>query len=193
MLKIVNLTLKDKVMLKEIMARILKGFLSLIPIIVIIAIFNYLFSLFEELLLFSLGFTKSIYISGVTFVVVAGVLYYIGYLIEKNREFILLELTERVIKKIPIIKSIYSIIKDMINIFSTKKGEYKGVVYIPVGKGKIMGFITRRDENKLTVFIPTTPNPTTGLLFFVDEADAEYLDIEVEDAITMLVSLGATK
>ncbi len=181
-------------MIKKIGARVLKGFLSLIPIIVTLAIFNYLFSLFEGLLAFSLGYTNSIYLSIITFIIVAAMLYYIGYVIEKNQEFILLQFSENIIKRIPIIKSIYSILKDMINMFASKDGNnYKGVVYIPIGKGKIMGFITRKDEDKLTVFVPTTPNPTTGLLFIVNESDVEYSNIEIEDAITKLVSLGATK
>ena len=181
-------------MLKEISARILKGFLSLIPIIITLAVFNYMFSLFEDFFVLIFGYTnRNIFITIFTFISLGSILYYIGYLLEKNREFILLKFTETIIKKIPIIKSIYSVLKDMVNLFSSKKDDYKGVVYIPVGKGKIMGFITRINENELTVFIPTTPNPTTGLLFFVDKNDVEYIDITVEDAVKKLVSLGATK
>ena len=181
-------------MFKKVGARILKGLLSLIPIIITLALFNYLFSLFEDFFLLIFGYANgNIFITIFTFISLGAILFYIGYLLEKNKEVILLKFTETIIKKIPVIKSIYSVIKDMVNLFSSKKDEYKGVVYIPVGKGKIMGFITRVDKNKLTVFIPTTPNPTTGLLFFVDEKDVEYIDITVEDAVKKLVSLGATK
>lgn len=181
-------------MFTKVGTRVLKGLLSLIPIVTILAIFNYLFSISEYLLQALFGFTNNNIVVAIAIsLFILSFLYYIGYILEKNREFILLSLTERVIKKIPVVKSIYSIIKETIDIFSNSKDDYKGVVYVPFGNAKVIGFITKEDGEFLTIFVPTTPNPTTGLLFFMRDGDVEHLDMSVEQAVKKLISLGVTK
>lgn len=181
-------------MLKKAKSRLFKGLLSFIPLIIILAILNYAFSTLEKLVFIIFGYTNnSISITIGISIFILLFIYYIGYLIEKNRSIILFKLTENIIKKIPIIKSIYSIIKDMIDMFSNEKTEYKGVVYIKMGEGKILGFVTREDNSEITVFIPTTPNPTTGILLIARKENVEYVDIKIEDAFKKLISLGITK
>ena len=64
----------------------------------------------------------------------------------------------------------------------------------PTG-GYIIGFVSRREvladgTAQLTVFVPTSPNPTTGLVFFFPEEEVEYLDMTPEKAFTKIISLG---
>ncbi len=66
----------------------------------------------------------------------------------------------------------------------------------PVKGSKSIGFITNEncsfnsELSKTAVFVPTTPNPTNGFLIYLDNEDIIYLDIPVEDAIKMVISLG---
>ena len=66
---------------------------------------------------------------------------------------------------------------------------------MPVAGGYIIGFVSRREvledgSVQLTIFVPTSPNPTTGLVFFFPEEKVEYLDLTPERAFTKIISLG---
>jgi len=179
--------------LNRFFGRVLKGFLSIIPILTILFVLSYLLSLSERWVATILGYTDSVAITTVSFILLFSILYYIGYLFEKNREFLLLKLTETVIRKIPILKSIYKVVKDIIELFSSSKDSYKGVVHIQFGKGKVIGFITNENGDNLTIFVPTTPNPTSGILLYFQREDVELIDMSVEDAFRQLISLGSSK
>ena len=63
------------------------------------------------------------------------------------------------------------------------------------GSGYMIGFITSREAKQdgtaqVTVFVPTSPNPTTGLVFFFPEEDVQYLDMTPEKAFAKIISLG---
>jgi uncharacterized membrane protein len=114
----------------------------------------------------------------------------------------LLRVGEFILQKIPFVSSIYGTVKDVINtIFSSGKGGFKQVVMVPYPKlgTYSMGFMTQRNlkvvrEGKETgmvaVFIPTTPNPTSGFLVMFDVADVIFLDMKVEDAFKYIISCG---
>ena len=64
-----------------------------------------------------------------------------------------------------------------------------------VGEGYIIGFVTKRETDaegisNVTIFVPTSPNPTTGLVFFFPEDKIEYLDMSPERAFSKIISLG---
>lgn len=169
-----------------------KGLITLLPIIILVWIFSMVYGLFEGMFYYVFGITdNNLKVTLVIFVVSLVFLYYIGHLLEKNKEFILLKTTELVINKIPVIKSVYSVIKDLVSMFSKEKDKsYLGVCYLKFSDTRVIGFITQKEKHRLTVFVPTTPNPTSGLLFFVDEKDVEYSDMSVKDGFRKIVSLG---
>jgi len=105
---------------------------------------------------------------------------------------------EHITLKIPIVQVIYSGLKELSHLF-TKKGvkNFTDVVTVkfPNDDTLSIGFVTKESvligsDNKLSVFIPTTPNPGNGFLIFVDKDKVTYLDISIEDAIKSIVSMG---
>ena len=118
-------------------------------------------------------------------------LFLLGFIVEKNKEAIFLKITELLIGKIPVIASIYSTLKEAINLFSGKNTEnYLGVVYITLNDYKVMGFVTKEVGDFYWVFVPTTPNPTSGFLLQVKKDDVEKSDLSVANGFKKLVSLG---
>ncbi|MBI2470102.1 MAG: DUF502 domain-containing protein [Planctomycetes bacterium] len=105
---------------------------------------------------------------------------------------------ENLLTKTPIIKSIYSSVKQIIHSISLPgKQAFKRVVLVDFPKAgtKSIGFVTgatqHNNEQKLIcVFIPTTPNPTTGFLIFTPEKDLIDSNLTVEDAFKTLFSGG---
>lgn len=110
---------------------------------------------------------------------------------------------ERIIRKMPVISSIYSLLKQIFETFLSQKSrsfnevvlvEYprKGLWSIAfVSNNDTGGEIAEKSEQKmLSIFVPTTPNPTSGFLIFVPENDVIKLDMSVEDGIKYVISCG---
>ncbi|MBA4416585.1 MAG: hypothetical protein C0392_01550 [Syntrophus sp. (in: bacteria)] len=113
----------------------------------------------------------------------------------------LLRLGETFLTRIPFVKGIYNSVKDMTDAFSSeKKKAFKEVVLaeFPFKKRYAIGFITNRiagreRETICSVFIPTTPNPTSGYLIMVPEQELTFLDMAVDDALKYIISLGTSR
>lgn len=107
----------------------------------------------------------------------------------------LLSLWDYLIHKIPFIRTIYKTSKDVITtIFSSKENAFKQVVLAPypTPTSYSVGFLTQKGAagEKSAVFIPTTPNPTSGFLMLYEEKELIFLDMKVEDAFKYIISCG---
>ena len=113
------------------------------------------------------------------------------------------EILNNVLKKIPILRTIYSAIGQMTESFTKSDNKQKSVVLLEYPRKGVwaVGFATKENEglikNKLkeeviNVFVPTTPNPTSGFLLMVPKKDLIYLDITFEQASKFIVSAGTT-
>ncbi len=113
------------------------------------------------------------------------------------------EILNNVLKKIPILRTIYSAIGQMTESFTKSDNKQKSVVLLEYPRNGVwaVGFATKENEglikNKLkeeviNVFVPTTPNPTSGFLLMVPKKDLIYLDITFEQASKFIVSAGTT-
>tara|TARA_X000001036_G_C19972665_1_gene518760 strand:- start:100 stop:516 length:417 start_codon:yes stop_codon:yes gene_type:complete len=108
-----------------------------------------------------------------------------------------------VLKKIPILRTIYSAIGQMTESFTKTDNKQKSVVLLEYPRKGVwaVGFATRENEGLIkdkikediiNVFVPTTPNPTSGFLLMVPKKDLIYLNISFEQASKFIVSAGTT-
>ena len=115
----------------------------------------------------------------------------------------MLEIFDNVLKKIPILRTIYSAIAQMTETFAKSEGNKKNVVLVeyPRKGSWAVGFATKENtrgisnktkHNLVNVFIPTTPNPTSGFLLMFPKEDVIYLDITFEQASKFIVSAGTS-
>ena len=115
----------------------------------------------------------------------------------------LLTLFNNILKKIPILRTIYSAIGQMTETFTrTDKGKKNVVLVEYPRKGSwAVGFATKENSGEITkkvnkklinVFIPTTPNPTSGFLLMFPENEVIYLDLTFEEASKFIVSAGTS-
>ena len=113
------------------------------------------------------------------------------------------ELFNNILKKIPILRTIYSAIGQMTESFTKTDNKQKSVVLLEYPRKGVwaVGFATKENkgiieeqvkENLVNVFVPTTPNPTSGFLLMVPKKDLIYLDITFEQASKFIVSAGTT-
>ena len=113
------------------------------------------------------------------------------------------ELFNNVLKKIPILRTIYSAIGQMTESFTKSDNKQKSVVLLEYPRKGVwaVGFATKENEglikekikeDLINVFVPTTPNPTSGFLLLVPKKDLIFLDISFEQASKFIVSAGTT-
>lgn len=112
-----------------------------------------------------------------------------------------IQIAEYIVNRIPFVGSIYNTCQDIIKtLFTSQASSFKQVVLVKFFSSSYsIGFITREDIAGLkgtdfgpavAVFIPTTPNPTSGFLLFYKKEDLIYLEMKVEDAFKYIVSCG---
>tara|TARA_Y100000992_G_scaffold299083_1_gene265301 strand:+ start:257 stop:880 length:624 start_codon:yes stop_codon:yes gene_type:complete len=115
----------------------------------------------------------------------------------------ILQLFNDLLKKIPILRTIYSAIGQMTETLAPKKGSRKSVVLIeyPRKGSWAVGFATKDNKGEISkktntslvnVFVPTTPNPTSGFLLMFPKEEIIYLDMSFEEASKFIVSAGTT-
>ena len=172
------------------------GCVALLPLALFVFVFYYLIYLCEMFGAVIFGFTQSRRSTALIIVFLVCLLVYIGRKLRRRERSLLSLLEQLVITKIPVIGGWYATFRDILQTFTASGGSsYLGTVKIPVGKGYVIAFVSKREvmpdgTARVTVFVPTSPNPTTGFVLFFDERDIEYLDIPPEKAFTLIISLG---
>ena len=113
------------------------------------------------------------------------------------------EFFNNILKKIPILRTIYSAIGQMTESFTKSDNKQKSVVLLEYPRKGVwaVGFATKDNEGIIkenlkdeivNVFVPTTPNPTSGFLLMVPKKDLIYLNVSFEQASKFIVSAGTT-
>ena len=108
---------------------------------------------------------------------------------------------EAVLRRIPVVKTIYTAAKELLEmVLSGQRGSFsrvllieyprKGIYCIAFQTSSTVGQLAEHTPDSVCVFVPTTPNPTSGFLVLAPEKDLIELDMSVEDAIKLVVSVG---
>ena len=116
----------------------------------------------------------------------------------------LLEIFNNILKRIPILRTIYSAFEQMLDMFTKSDKKSKNVVLVeyPRKGSWAVGFATKENkseishkskQNLVNVFVPTTPNPTSGFLLMFPKEEVIYLDMSFEEASRFIVSAGSSE
>ena len=115
----------------------------------------------------------------------------------------ILQLVNETLKRIPILRTIYSAIGQMTESLAPKSGNKKTVVLVeyPRKGSWAVGFATKENKGEISkktntelinIFVPTTPNPTSGFLLMFPKNEVIYLDMSFEEASKFIVSAGTS-
>ena len=136
--------------------------------------------------------------------IVAVAIAFIGFVSRNLFGRFFIGLLEKLLHRLPMVRSIYSAIKQIIDTFSVggKEETFSRAVMVEFPRRDCwtVGFLTHEGETEFSrlagtalvhVFVPTTPNPTGGYMIFVPANEIKPLDVSVADAMKMIVSGGA--
>lgn len=115
---------------------------------------------------------------------------------------LLIRLSEYILDKMPVVRTLYAALKQIFEtVMASKSQAFREVVMVEYPRKNVwaLGFLTGKTEGEVqrltdtevvNVFLPTTPNPTSGFLLFLPKKDVIFLDMSVEEGIKMIVSAG---
>jgi uncharacterized membrane protein len=177
----------------------LSGILVVVPIVITILVLKAIFTFLDELLLPYLRPQLGYWVPGIGIIIILVVLYLVGILVTNflGRKFI--NLGERIVLNIPIAKSIYGSVKQIMETFSFKTDQSgKKVVMVEYPKknvwsiGLINGEITHPEskEKLYNILIIAAINPASGFFILVPQSNILHLNITVEEALKWIVSGG---
>ncbi len=188
---------KDKSQIKEFaITTLMGGFLVILPLAILIMVFNWLLGFILNIVSPFTGlFTKGeagFFINLLAISILLIVCFGLGLFIRTSfGSYLYNQIEENVLAKIPF----YKPIRDTIKQFSNKRDTpFSKVVLIDAfnNETRMTGFITdTHNEGIYTVFVPTGPNPTNGMIYHVKESQIEILDVSVEEALKSIISVGA--
>jgi len=186
---------------------IITGLIIMVPLLTTVALVQWLIGFSDQLLALLPAVLHpdnllGMHIPGLGVIVALLLLITVGFVAGNfiGRHFI--EWFEALLTRVPLVRSIYGAVKQMMEAaFGGGAGGFRQVVWVsfPQPGHWTIGFVTGParlpiDEllqrGKVAVFIPTTPNPTSGWLLYVDEAELIPLPITVEDGMKMVISGG---
>lgn len=188
-------------------ANILAGLLFLLPIVATVFLINLLISWVDmSLLLLPAQYRPENYlpirVPGLGLLLVLMILFITGMFVRNFLGRKLVEFGERLMRYIPFVSKVYSWIKQMVDTLLLTSGkDFKRVVMVEYPRRGIwaLAFVTgvaegevqdKTQQRVINVFLPTTPNPTSGFYLLVPESDVIPLEMSVEDSMKLIMSGG---
>ena len=188
---------------RHLLTKMLSGLLILIPFFiayfVLVFVFRIILSIISPIL--NLGSYSGMPESIVTIlsvIILVFIVYLFGVLATYSFGRKIVKVTEALLLKIPLLKTVFSASKTAISALSlNREASFHSVVFIEFPKegywalGFVTGITSDKDgEEYLRVFMPTTPNPTTGFFMIIKQKDVVKTDISVEDALQSILTGG---
>ena len=178
-------------------SKLFAGLATLLPLYFTFIVVKFLFISLEETsgpLLKKLGFN----IPGLGIILTIILIYILGLLVTNFLGKKIFKLGEKVVKKVPVVNIIYSTLKQITDTFTKgSKDTFKGAIYIQYPRRGLwtMAFISGESISKQGIayyhdFVPTTPNPTSGVFLLVPQSDSVKTGMSVEDGLKTIISGG---
>ena len=139
---------------------------------------------------------------GLGLVISIVILTFVGFLTANIFGRTLLKTGERLVNRMPVVRTIYGALKQILEtVLSQSSNSFRQAVLVEYPRrgiwtvafvtGDTEGEVARRlDDDMVNIYVPTTPNPTSGFLLMVPRRDLIYLDMPVEDAAKYIISIG---
>tara|TARA_B100001971_G_scaffold125712_1_gene115770 strand:+ start:3694 stop:4287 length:594 start_codon:yes stop_codon:yes gene_type:complete len=178
-------------------SKLFAGVATLLPLYLTFFVIKFLFVTLEEM---SDPLLKrfNLDIPGLGIILTVLLIYILGFLVTNFMGRKIFNLGERIVKKVPIVNMIYTTLKQITDTFTKGSTDaFEGAVYIQYPRQGLwtMAFISGESKTKDGVpyyhlFVPTTPNPTSGFFLMIPQADTVATGMSVEDGLKTIISGG---
>ncbi|OQW75625.1 MAG: hypothetical protein BVN35_08220 [Proteobacteria bacterium ST_bin11] len=179
--------------MKKILNHTLIGVLAFIPIMVIVQIVLFVKDRLTDLFQFVYGYSDNYLVTFLLFGASFATITYVGHRVSMGR-FSIIAMFENLIERIPLLSTIYRVTKKLVNMIAGHQlQEPREVVYIEYPKEGIWvpAYVTNKTEDRYVLFVPTSPNPTSGFAVIVHESKIVKSDMSIEQVTSFIISVGA--
>ncbi len=169
------------------------GILAFFPVYVIGQIIIFVNDRFSDLIRFVYGYYDNYLITALIFAGSFCVFTYVGYRLSKVGKSWIISSIDSVIDRIPLLNTVYRVTKKVVNMFSGhEEKEAREVVYIEYPKEGLWvpAYVTNKEKDMYILFVPTSPNPTSGFTVIVHESKVVKSKMNVEQATSFIISVG---
>ena len=183
---------KIKNTIKTVVDYLLIGVIGVIPIVLVFQIIVYVELFLKDFVLVVHGRYDNPLVTIGLFVAAIALLAYFGKLLKNDKAHVLYYL-ENLIHRIPIIGSIYRVTRKLLRLFlASEESTIQNVVYVEYPKDGmwVPAYVTNRVGDCYILYIPTSPNPTSGFTVMVDKSKVIESNMNVEEVSSFVMSVG---
>lgn len=169
------------------------GILAVIPLVIIFQVLVFLETILRDFFSYIYGYSNNIFVTLLAFTLSFIVIAYIGFRITKSEKLWVLHQIELLINRIPLIRTIYRVSQKLVNLFSNQeKSAVREIVFIEYPKDGLWvpGYVTNQIGEMLVLYIPTSPNPTSGFTLLVHQSKVVKSAMDIEGVTSFIVSVG---
>lgn len=169
------------------------GILAVIPIVIVLQVLAFLETILRNLFIYVYGYSNNIFVTVLAFTLSFSAIAYIGYRVSKSEKLWLLSQLEVFINRIPMIKTIYRVSQKLVNLLGNQeKSAAKEIVFLEYPKDGLWvpGYVTNKVGEMLVVYVPTSPNPTSGFTLVVHRSKVVKSSMDIEAVTSFIVSVG---
>ena len=178
-------------------SKLFAGIATALPLFLTYVLLEFLFITLDEMsgpILDKIGLE----IPGLGIVLTLLLIFFLGVLVTNFLGRKIFNIGERIVKKVPVVNTIYSTLKQITETFTKGTSDtFQGAVYIQYPRQGLwtMAFISGESKTKDRIpyyhlFVPTTPNPTSGFFLMIPQADAVPTGMSVEEGLKTIISGG---
>jgi uncharacterized membrane protein len=181
-----------KTALQKFFGYFLIGVLGLMPIVIIVQIVIYIEVLLGGFVMNISGRYENPLVPVALFAAAIALLTYVGYLVKQDKAY-LLYFVEKLINRLPLLGTIYRVSKKIFSLFrGDDENRLREVVYIEYPREGLWvpAYVTNRIGDQLVVYVPTSPNPTSGFTLITHQSKVVHSDMSIEEASSFVISLG---
>lgn len=181
------------------------GLLTLLPLVITFSLFSLVFSLIKTWLsplkiISNIPFLE--HIPHGEILLALGIIFISGILFKSLVARSFVEVFEYLIKRMPLVRTVYSGVKQLVHAFSpSDHNSFQKIVLLEFPRSGVysIGFLTSKvvteispnpTESYFNIFVPTTPNPTTGYFIIAKETDFKVIDLTTQEAMALIISGG---
>jgi len=179
--------------LKRIANYFLIGIFAFIPVVVILQILLFMKDMMTSSVQLVYGYWDNYLVTALIFLLSFSLFVYVGYRLNRMGGTWIIGLIDAAVNKLPLLNTIYRVTKKIVNLFSGhEQKEAREVVFTEYPKEDVWvpAYVTNKEKDMYILFIPTSPNPTSGFTVIVHESKIVKSKMTIEEATSFIVSVG---
>jgi uncharacterized membrane protein len=169
------------------------GVLGLLPIVIVFQVVMYVERLLRDFVVSLYGrYEEALFVPMLLFATTILFLVYFGYLLKQDKAHLLYYL-EKLLDRVPVLGTLYRVTKKILSLFrGDEETRLREVVYVeyPHPGLWVPAFITNRVGEHYVIYVPTSPNPTSGFTIILHESKVVRSAMTIEEASSFVISLG---